>query len=239
MSILKKSGCEMRLADERRRRLQLCQMFLASSAAIGILSCGSRGMDREATAPAKHDFPKAFIGQPCSGVPAEQQASGETFARVFVQTAHLVSDEMPRPVGSWLLNHEVAIDSVGGVLAVNDAPVTLPLGNCIDPARPASECWKVIMTPHLPKRASDSLRLAVRVEGADPSVIRAQTTVVVPNQQSVVLDVPDKGGATGPISFVLTPYLIGGEENNREDLYRLLQCHAAARDAEMKRRGGT
>jgi hypothetical protein len=87
------------------------------------------------------------------------------------------------------------------------------------------------LTPHLEAAASGSLRLELDLAPAPPLGTppeawnipehrRVRTTVVVGEQQPVVLGLPRGAGAVGPSLMVVTPYFIREEA----DLRRLFQC---------------
>jgi hypothetical protein len=125
------------------------------------------------------------------------------------------------------------VPRVAHVIATSDVASTLAWDTPSATSTPASEPqrWDLRLTPHLETPASGTLRLEVDLAPAPPLgtpaetwIIpehrRVRTTVVIGEQQPVVLALPRGAGASAASMMVVTPYFIREEA----DLRRLFQC---------------
>jgi hypothetical protein len=186
---------------------------------IIIVGCGASAMPPASTAAsAKH----ALIAAPCAGTPANPEASGSGYARVFIQAAQVVSSDLHHPLGSWLAEHPVTTPSVASFIGAGDVPTTVPWTHCLDAACDSSEPWKLTVTPALPVRASEPVLLTLQLQRDQETAGRTQSkTLETRNQQPVVVNL-DGPAEESVLSLVVTPYLIGDDE----DLHRLAECRS-------------
>jgi hypothetical protein len=204
--------------------------LLTSVISIVLVGCGASTMPPASSA-ASTASKQALVAQPCDRTPAEQDAGASGYPRVFIQAAQVVSGELREPLGAWLGEHAVTAPSVSSFIAMKGAPTPLSWTRCLDAACASSEPWQLTVTPTLPARASDPIVLTIRARRERDSEDQAQsTTLETRNQEPVLLDLLD-GSEASPLVVVVTPYLIG----NEEDLLRLAECKSSSASA----RGGS
>jgi hypothetical protein len=205
----------------RRVAVQLRCIKYGCSAAIPIVVIGC-GASTSTIPPASTaaSAKQALIAAPCAGMPADAEASGSGYPRVFIQAAQVVSSDLQQPLGSWLAEHPVASPSVAGFIGAKDVPTTVPWTHCLDAACDSSEPAKLTVTPTLPARATDPVLLTLQLQRDQASADAAPSaTAETRNQQPVIVDL-DGPAKDSALSVVVTPYLIG----NDEDLRRLAEC---------------
>jgi len=191
---------------------------------MGPLGCGRKAAPRGASSAEPAVFAKAFIAQPCAAIVPVGDRTSPPAARVFVEVAHLMSGELPEPVGAFLAEHAVPVDQVAGLLASNGVSGSAPWGQCVDDACSSSSSTLSVV-PHLSAPASAPFEIELSITPANASgksqeqMFAAQ--LMVTNQRPLVVPV-------GEGRVVVTPYLIGSEA----DLAGLYRCKANQRDAE-------
>lgn len=181
-----------------------------------IVGCGATTQPPAATATSAR---RALIAQPCAQAPAKQEAGEGGYGRVFIQAAQVVASDLNDPLASWLVDHAVNAPSVMSFVAARDVPTTVSWNRCLDMECTSSEPWALTVTPALPARASDAVVLTVQSRRDRDAQERKLETR---NQQPVVVDLD--GPADGALTLVVTPYLIGDDE----DLRRLAECKSTA-----------
>jgi hypothetical protein len=182
--------------------------------------------------------PRPQIAQRCPELLVPRAASAAP-ARVFLEVAQVMGDVGPLPAPSALAprapfdDPRLEVPRVAHVIVTNDVASTLAWDTPGPTPTLANEPqrWDLRLTAHLETPASDSLRLELDLAPAPPLGTpaetwsipehrRVRTTVVLAEQQPVVLGLPRGAGAVGPSSMVVTPYFIREEA----DLQRLFQC---------------
>lgn len=167
---------------------------------------------------------RALIAQPCAQTPANQEPGAPGYARVFVQAAQVVTGDLREPLDGWLGEHAVGTASVASFVGAKDQPTTLEWHRCLDARCERSEAWTMTVTPALPPRASDPIVLAVRLRREqDAEAATLSKTLQTRNQHPVVVDL-DGSAEPSELSLVVTPYLVGDDE----DLRRLAECKSNA-----------
>lgn len=158
------------------------------------------------------------VGRRCAGLEMGGEPLDPRSARVFVEVVDVSSDRLAQPVGDWLANNAVKARSTAHVVAFAGVPTSTPWGQCVD-AVCGSQERSLTLTATLPGRASEPIRLALRIEEASPdgAVILLDTTLAAPNQAPVVLP---PAPAVSPGSLVVTAYLL----RRHDDLHRVLEC---------------
>jgi len=193
---------------------------LAALAAMGwaLISSGCAGTAPAASS-ANAPSRKALVSQTCAGVPGAQPRPGEVYDLALIEVAH-VADAIPRPIGSWLRDHPVSADRVAQVLVRSGIPVSIPWNTCVDDACRVEKHGQLTITAQLPSRSDDAAHFTLQLD-RDQAASRGPESMnlQVSNQEASVLEFSDIPSASSP-SIVMTPYLIGGDE----DLQRLLQC---------------
>lgn len=186
-----------------------------------IVGCGASTVPPATTAASAK---QALIAAPCAGMPANPEPSGSGYGRVFIQAAQVASSDLQQPLNSWLADHPVATPSVASFIGTKDVPTTVPWTQCLDAACDTSQPSKLTVTPVLPARASDPVRLTVQLQPDQGSEERTQSaTLETRNQQPVIVDLNGPAEESA-LSMVVTPYLIGDDE----DLRRLAACKSRA-----------
>jgi hypothetical protein len=199
--------------------------FYVGLATVSLVGCAASPMPPAATAASAR---KALIAQPCAETPANPEAGARGYARVFIQAAQVVSGDLRQPLDGWIIDRPVGTASVASFLASKDEPMTVAWNRCLDTACETSEPWKMTVTPALPARASEPIVLTMQLRGEQTSEDRALSkTLQTRNQQPVVVDL---GGAVAAstLSLVVTPYLVGDDD----DLRRLAECKSTAAAAD-------
>jgi hypothetical protein len=164
----------------------------------------------------------AHIAQPCAGLHAGQSAPGQAVARVVVEIASVLTEDLPDPVGPYLRGHAVRLGGATTVLIENDATEVAPWATC-----PSTDCtvpnvWAFAITPHL----FDSTRIQLSVLLKPPSGLseESQVTVIETRDQAAVV-LPFRAVDNGrPTTLVITPYRIDDDPA----LQRLLSCKQAS-----------
>lgn len=190
---------------------------------VVLVGCGASASTLPPAATAAN-AKRELIAQPCPQLPGNQEAGEGGYRRVFIQAAQVLTSDLRQPLDGWLIDHPVGISSVVSFMGDKDVPTTVSWNRCLDEACAGSEPWKMTVTPALPARASEPLQLTVALRRDQDSEDSVQSAKLeTRNQEPVVVD---QGGAADrdPWSLVVTPYLIG----NDEDLRRLGQCKASA-----------
>lgn len=194
------------------------RMWLAASSVV-IAGCGASASTLPPAATAGN-VKRELIAQPCAQLPGDQQAG---YARVFIQAAQVVSSDLREPLDAWLVEHPVGIASVVSFVADKDAPTTVSWSRCLDEACAEAEPWRMVVTPALPASASGPVRLTVQLRGERGSQSGAQSaTLETRSQKPVAIELV--GAEAASWSLVVTPYLIGDDE----DLRLLATCKSNA-----------
>jgi hypothetical protein len=169
--------------------------------------------------------------------------------RFFLEVAQVVGDlgppsasSAPAPLAPFD-DPRLAVPRVAQVILANEVASTLAWDTpAPGPTRTPThepQRWDLRLTAH--SETTGALRLEVDLAPAPPLGTppeawsipehrRVHTTVVVAEQQPVVLGLPPGAGAAGPSLMVVTPYFIREEA----DLRRLFQCKMR----ERQRRAG-
>jgi hypothetical protein len=191
--------------------------LITSVISIGLVGCGASALPPASSTASNM---QALVAQRCDRTPARQEAGASGYARVFVQAAQVVSSELREPLGAWLGEHAVTAPSVISFIVAAGEPMPISWTQCLDATCASSEPWQLTVMPALPARASDPIVLTVRARRERDSEDQTQsTTLETPNQEPVLLDLLD-GSEASPLVVVVTPYLIGDDE----DLRRLAEC---------------
>jgi hypothetical protein len=188
-------------------------------------------------APARASRPQ--IAQRCPELLVARAASSAPL-RVFLEVAQLVGDvggplptsSSPAPPAPFD-DPRFEIPRVAHVIVTNDAASTLAWDAPGPTPTPGSDPrrWDLRLTAHAETTTPGSLRLELDLAPAPPLGTppeawsipehrRVRTTVVIGEQQPVVLGLPRGAGAVGPSLMVVTPYFIREEA----DLRRLFEC---------------
>jgi len=192
----------------------------AATISMASFGCGATAAPPATRAPSS---PRVLIAQPCAEVPAENEAAGG-YGRVFIQLAQVASRNLQHPLETWLPDHPVAAPSLVSFVGTQDVPATVSWSRCLDEDCVSTEPWMLTVRPMLPARASDVVRLTARSSRAQEATERMEsTTLELRNQQPAQMPLP---GATDEslFSVVITPYLVGSDD----DLRRLAQCKSNA-----------
>jgi hypothetical protein len=203
----------------------------------GVLFAACHPQEARAPSPAPARAPRPQIAQRCPELLVPRAVSSAP-VRVFIEVAQVVGD-IAAPVTSVTTppapfdDPRLEVPRVAHVIAESDVASMLAWDTPDSPATLANEPrrWDLRLTPHLEAAASGSLRLELDLAPAPPLGTppeawsipehrRVRTTVVIGEQQSVVLGLPRGAGAVGPSLMVVTPYFIREEA----DLRRLFQC---------------
>lgn len=207
------------------------------TAALLFTACHPQAERAPSTAPARASRPQ--IAQRCPEL-LVSRPGGSGSPRVFLEVAQLVGDvgdALPTsstpPPPSPFDDPRLEVPRVAHVLATSDVASMLAWDTPDPPPTRTSEPqrWDLRLTPHLETPASGPLRLELDLapapplgtapeEWSVPEHRRVHTTVVIGEQQPVVLALPRGAGAVGPSLMVVTPYFIREEA----DLRRLFQC---------------
>jgi hypothetical protein len=163
---------------------------------------------------------RAQVGSPCAGAPAQSEAGGNGFGRVFIQAAQVSPDDLGQPLADWLANHSVRSPSVASFVGTSGAPSSVRWTRCRDLACERAEPWELTVTPALPARTSDPLKLTFQLKRDASSEIALSAEVDTHNQQPVVVDWNSTD--EGALALVVTPYLVGDDA----DLRRLGECRS-------------
>jgi hypothetical protein len=194
------------------------QRWLAASSVL-VVGCGG-GASTLPPAATAANVKRALIAQPCAELPGDPQAA---HGRVFIQAAQVVSSDLQEPLDAWLGEHPVGIASVVSFMADKDVPTTVSWNRCLDEACAGSEPWHLVVTPELPPSASGPVRLTVQLSHEQGSQSSAQSaTLETRSQKPVAIELV--GAEAASWSLVVTPYLIGDDE----DLRRLAACKSSA-----------
>lgn len=190
--------------------------------------------------------PRPMIAQRCPELITSHAASSAA-VRAFVEIAQLTgdiggslpSDSLATPTAPFD-DPRLAVQRVGHVIVSNDEGSTLAWDTPAPTPLATSEPqrWDLQLVPHFEGADSSSLRIELDLAPAPPLGTpperwsipkhrRVHTTVVLGEQQSVVLALPRGAGAIGPSLMVVTPYFIREEA----DLRRLFLCKMRARPA--------
>jgi hypothetical protein len=210
---------------------------------VGLLltACHPQAGQAPSTAPARASRPQ--IAQRCPEL-LVPRAGASAPAKIFVEVAQIVGDladpvtGSPAPLSPFD-DPRLAVPRVAHVIVTNDVASTLAWDTPGPTPALANEPqrWDLRVTPHLETAGSGPLRLELDLAPAPPLGTppeawsipehrRVHTTVVIGEQQPVVLALPRGAGAPGPSLMVVTPYFIRDEA----DLRRLFQCKMRERD---------
>lgn len=200
-------------------------------------ACHPRAERAPSAAPARASRPP--IAQRCPELLVPRAASSAP-PRVFLEVAQVIGD-VAAPVtsspaaapSSPFDDPRLEVPRVAHVIVTNDVASTLAW----DTPGPAPtlgrepQRWDLRLTAHVESSGAGSLRLELDLAPAPPLGTppeawsipehrRVHTTVVIGEQQPVVLALPHGAGARGPSLMVVTPYFIREDA----DLRRLFQC---------------
>jgi hypothetical protein len=172
----------------------------------------------------------SLVAQRCSEIEIGAELIDEKNARVFVEMVAL-SGSVPNPIGNWLDEHAVTVRSSSNLVAFPNVPTSMPWGQCVDAVCKNTQ-RTLTVTSQLPKRGTDPIELAVRIEetvpeGQAPGKVLLETTLHTPSQQPVVL--PANPALTSS-SLVVTAYLL----RKIDDLHRLLECKVRQAEREKQ-----
>lgn len=206
---------------------------------LGLLlaACHPQAGQAPSTAAAHASRPQ--IAQRCPELLVPRAAASAP-VKIFVEVAQVVgdiADPLARSPASAPLNPfddpRLQVPRVAHVIVTNDVASTLAWDTPGPTPALANEPqrWDLRVTPHLDTPDSGPLRLELDLAPAPPLGTppenwsipehrRVHTTVVIGEQQPVVLGLPRGAGAPGPSLMVVTPYFIREEA----DLRRLFQC---------------
>ena len=178
------------------------------------------------------------VGALCS-MPERPLAAGEP-ARVFVEIASVEGDlsTLTASAAGAASFREVFADPslavrVAHVMTTNEAQSVVAWDSPVAPGGTPcddSQRWDLAITPHIQDQQGRVVRLDIAFVPAPPlgtpneswsvpAHRQLRTTVVLENQQVVVLSSPPMGNAKRPI-VVLTPYVLRDDT----DLRRLFEC---------------
>lgn len=189
---------------------------------LGALCCGRNASSQRVSTPTPAVSAQAYIAQPCAAIVPVGDRTSLPAAQVFVEVAHVLSGQLPAPVGTFLAEHAVPVERVAGLLASNGISGSAPWGECVDAACSSSSSTLRVL-PHLAALASEPFEIELSITSANASgqgqEQRLAAKRMVTNQQPIVLPL-------GEQLLVVTPYLIGSEE----DLAGLYRCKVNQRD---------
>jgi hypothetical protein len=212
------------------------------TAGLLFTACHPQAERAPTTAPARASRPP--IAQRCPEL-LVPRATSTAPVRVFLEVAQLVGD-IADPVPSSTAPAPPApfddprfeVPRVAHVIVTSDAASTLAWDTPGPTPTPGSDPrrWDLRLTAHPETTSLGSLRLELDLAPAPPLGTppeawsipehrRVHTTVVIGEQQPVVLALPRGAGAVGPSLMVVTPYFIREEA----DLRRLFECKMRAR----------
>lgn len=197
------------------------------------------------TAPTNPPPTAPMLGELCAlSTPPQTSASPP---RIFIELATLEGDVAaiqqptptagqtatpPRTFSQMLADPRWEAITVRHLIAADGVRETFP--EAFEPPTVSSECptgqrWDIIVTSRVTERTPVMVSVELRIQpaGATPDTVHvppacgAQTTVVVRDQQIVVLSgFPPSGGANTSVMTSLTPYVIWEDA----DVERLLEC---------------
>ena len=164
----------------------------------------------------------SLVAQRCPEIAIGNELVDAKNARVFVEVVALTGS-VPNPIGNWLEGHAVTVRSSSNLVAFPNVPTSTPWGQCVDAVCKNSQ-RTLTVTSQLPKRGSDPIELAVRIEESVPEgqaagKVLLETTLHTPSQQPVVLAA---NPALSSGSLIVTAYLL----RQIDDLHRVLECSA-------------
>jgi hypothetical protein len=161
---------------------------------------------------------------------APNQAAERSEARVFIQLVKMADQRLPKPLGSWLRDNAVAVNSVSGFVVVPGTPTVVPSIHCLD-----SECLRhdsrtLAITCDLPAASSESLKCSLRFEheaneSNEPRTVSFETH----DQEPVVVQIASNDKFEGS-QMILTPYVV----SDRQHMGRLLECKDQERRSAMR-----
>lgn len=205
------------------RRLAPCQPTRPSrwlGAGLLLLSC-------KTYPPAAPVHAAVQVGRRCAELRTPRGPINPARARVFVELAHLLPNQLPHTVGDWLEHNAVAVRSVSSLLVTPTRPVVIPWGPCLDDGCDTrAQSWAVSLS--LTPDAAAPLRLSFqlmpgsgapseRAESATPNALLTGTLQVASQIPTVF---PGASPAVGADELLVTAYLLV----EARDLFRLMSC---------------
>jgi hypothetical protein len=192
-----------------------------------------------AQVPVRQTASVAGIAQRCPELLAPRPPSS-TAPRVLVELSQLwgdvgapiASSPPATPLAGPFDDPRLEVHRVTQVLATNDVPSLMAWDSLAStPSANQPQRWDLKVTAHFDGAAPSALRLELDLSPAPPlgtppeswsipAHRRVHTTVVIAEQQPVMLALPPGAGTTGPSMMVVMPYFIRDEA----DLRRLFQC---------------
>jgi hypothetical protein len=195
------------------------------------------------TEPAQGPAPvsRPRVAQRCPELLVARSADA-TRPRVFVEIAQLTGElggpthSAAPPPASPFDDPRLEVNRVAHVLATNDVKSTLAWDALSKTMMAESTRWDLSVTPHLEGTTPSAVRLELDLAPAPPLgtppenwIIpehrRVHTTVMIAEQQPVVLGLPRDVGTGAPSVMVVTPYVI----REQADLRRLFECKLRGR----------
>jgi hypothetical protein len=170
----------------------------------------------------------ALVAQACPEIALGSEPIKASNARVFVEVVEMSDQNLPHPLGNWLVEHPVTVRSSANTIAFPNVPTSMPWGQCVDTVCSGRQ-RSLTVTAQVPERGTDPIELALHIEESAPDAqagtgkVLLDTKLSSPSQQPVVLPVSPEL-STG--SVVVTAYLL----RQLDDLHHVLECKA--REAE-------
>jgi hypothetical protein len=211
---------ERRGRDAARTSLVMCLLTMSA--------CASSADPGAATAPGS----RSMIGQPCPISRSSVAPGGGMQAKqAWVEIAEVEADleQLPKMPSNDIRQGKTSLFDAPGItirwsayaLASDGVAATLAIGSSPAPGRDPCQHrhgWCVRVTPRFDHKSPRQVHLAI--EADSPSESSAQpsmrTTVVVDDQQSVVLGLREKRGSV----LVVTPYIA----DTPAELRQIQQC---------------
>lgn len=197
-------------------------------AAVGASWAAGLACHREPAQSPEHAERTWLVAQACPELALGPEPIKASNARVFVEVVEMSDQNLPNPLGNWLVNHAVTVRSTANLVAFPNVPTSMPWGQCVDAVCSGTQ-RSLTLTAQVPEHGTDPIDLTVHIEEAAPETqpgtgkVLLDTKLRAASQQPVVLPVSpelSKG------SVVVTAYLL----RQLDDLHRVLECKA--REAE-------
>jgi hypothetical protein len=206
---------------------------------LGFLLCSvACGYPSPSTAPSAPGLAaKRHLAQACPALAAKTPTTTPT--SVFVELAVLEGDSEPnvrQPVPPparilrWQDDPRLGVTNVFHVLVKGEVPATMAWESppCAPGPKSCAEQWQFAVTPHPSSTTPDEMRLDLRYGPASirdlPGYGRGETTLVVRDQQSVLMGLDPERKESKRVVLVLTPYFI----HRPDDLRELFRCKQEA-----------
>lgn len=189
-------------------------LFIAMISGMLALGCASSVLTE--TLP---DNGNSFIqiAQPCETLAAADNESDRKIDSVFIEIVGEIETAFPRPVEDWFLHHKVEAKIVGGFKTYGASPYHFK----IDDADSETQDIILIITTTLPDNPLEQVSITVKmIRSGMEDVTIDEKIVATTHQKPVVLELKSENSTDVSPIFVITPYLLAGDES----MQKLLLC---------------